>query len=302
MAMQKHHTYALWIIIGWIVVLTIGTVIWTIVRDTSPATDSRSATSSTDSELPEPTDPFASVAEPQPPALFQYIEITEGCWPFLGADCVNAYSAPATTSAPLKQLRKGTVLQVGEEIETDTGIWYKITFSNEWIRYPERVPANLYVHASSTRSFLLEEPQELDDTTYQTLLTATTSYATEKHIIIDRSDQTLTAYAGTTVFLEEHISTGLNVTPTPRGEFIVFRKTPSRYMQGPLPGISAKYYDLPGVPWNLYFTKQGGAIHGTYWHDSFGKQYSSGCVNMPLATAQKLYEWAELGTRVIVRD
>ena len=35
------------------------------------------------------------------------------------------------------------------------------------------------------------------------------------------------------------------------------RQTPSRYMQGPVPGISDDEYDLPGVPWTMYFTKQG---------------------------------------------
>ena len=73
-------------------------------------------------------------------------------------------------------------------------------------------------------------------------------------------------------------------------------------MQGPIPGISAKEYDLPGVPWDIYFTKEGAAIHGTYWHENFGTRASNGCVNLPLEAARKLYEWAELGARVIVRD
>ena len=73
-------------------------------------------------------------------------------------------------------------------------------------------------------------------------------------------------------------------------------------MQGPLPGISDQYYDLPGVPWNLYFTEQGAVIHGAYWHDHFGERWSHGCVNLPAEVAHKLYEWADLGTPVIVQD
>jgi lipoprotein-anchoring transpeptidase ErfK/SrfK len=98
------------------------------------------------------------------------------------------------------------------------------------------------------------------------------------------------------------ISTGLELTPTPRGEFKVYLKTPTRYMQGPLPGISNQYYDLPGVPWNLYFTKEGAVIHGAYWHQSFGKPYSHGCVNVDPLLARTLYEWTDLGTSVVVRD
>ena len=83
---------------------------------------------------------------------------------------------------------------------------------------------------------------------------------------------------------------------------MIFKKTPSRYMQGPLPGITDQYYDLPGVPWNLYFTSGGAVIHGAYWHDKFGQPWSHGCVNVPLAEAQKLYKWVDLGTQVIVRN
>ena len=73
-------------------------------------------------------------------------------------------------------------------------------------------------------------------------------------------------------------------------------------MQGPIPGVSSHYYDLPGVPWNLYFSKEGAVIHGAYWHTSFGKQWSNGCVNLPIATAEKIYKWADVGTKVVVRD
>jgi lipoprotein-anchoring transpeptidase ErfK/SrfK len=94
----------------------------------------------------------------------------------------------------------------------------------------------------------------------------------------------------------------LLLTPTPRGTFTIYKKTPSRYMQGPLPGISDQYYDLPGVPWTLYFTQEGAAIHGAYWHNNFGQRWSHGCVNVSLTEAETLYRWADVGTQVIVRD
>ena len=72
-------------------------------------------------------------------------------------------------------------------------------------------------------------------------------------------------------------------------------------MQGPIVGVSDQYYDLPGVPWDLYFTKGGDVIHGAYWHDKFGQPWSHGCVNLPLDQAEKLYLWADVGTPVIVQ-
>ena len=74
-------------------------------------------------------------------------------------------------------------------------------------------------------------------------------------------------------------------------------------MQGPLPNLSSRQvYDLPGVPWNLYFTSGGAVIHGAYWHTSFGTPYSHGCVNLLPADARKIYDWADVGTTVTVRD
>ena len=102
--------------------------------------------------------------------------------------------------------------------------------------------------------------------------------------------------------MKAKVSTGIKGTPTPRGTFTIFKKQPSRYMQGPLPYISKHYFDLPGVPWDMYFTEEGAAIHGAYWHTDFGKKHSNGCVNLPVALSKKLYFWADVGTEVTVRD
>jgi lipoprotein-anchoring transpeptidase ErfK/SrfK len=105
--------------------------------------------------------------------------------------------------------------------------------------------------------------------------------STTKRIVVDLSQEKLYAYDGDTLFMQEAISNGLDATPTPKGTFTVYKKTPSRYMQGPIEGVSDQYYDLPGVPWNLYFTVGGAVIHGAYWHDHFGEPWSHGCVNLP---------------------
>lgn len=282
MVINKHWKYALWIIAIWTVVFIIGTSIWTLnKKDESGITEDKLQESSTETPIVET------------PVLYDYIEIENGCGPSIDETCVQMRTKPATTSPTVAPLRKGVVLRVSEIIENENGTWYKVTF-DEWLRYPYRLPKDLYVSGENVQLFKYEGREELNS--------ASSTVKTEKKILVDRSDQKLYAYEGEVLFMEESVSTGLNITPTPRGTFRIFMKTPSRYMQGPLPGISAKYYDLPGVPWNLFFTEQGGAIHGTYWHDHFGQQWSSGCVNVSLDNAKKLYEWADLGTEVIVQD
>lgn len=221
-----------------------------------------------------------------------YVAVTDSCGPHFQGECVRVRSGPGTSFPVVTQLRNGMVLRTDGVVEGDGITWYKVIF-DEWLRYPERLKSNWYVAAN-----FVTPVSDHDE-----LLQGDMATSSSKRIVVDRSDQTLTAYNGSDIFMISSISTGLELTPTPRGEFTIFKKTPSRYMQGPLPYLASnQYYDLPGVPWNLYFTEAGAVIHGAYWHESFGKPYSHGCVNMTPTEAEKLYHWAEVGTKILVRD
>lgn len=228
--------------------------------------------------------------------LLHYVEIINGCGPYHNeTPCINMRSGPGVDYASVQHLRTGMVLQV--EATTTQGSdreWYKV-IPDKTIRYPERITSDWYiaVDPESIRAFT---------DTGDKLLTRDTVVQKGKRIIVDISNEKLTAYDGDTIFMEEPISTGLDDTPTPRGQFTVFKKMPSRYMQGPIPEVSDQFYDLPGVPWNLYFTSGGAVIHGAYWHDHFGSKWSHGCVNLPPQKAKELYEWTELGTTVVVQN
>lgn len=236
-------------------------------------------------------DPDMEEEEEKPSPLYQYIEVTDSCGTAYDGVCVNVRSKPSTDAPAVFKARNGMVLKVKGKVEGGGREWYRITF-DEWLRYPERVTGEMYIAADFVTPFVDEGNVEITKLTKKT----------DKRIIVDRSEQKLYAYEGDVLFMEEAASTGLDTTPTPRGTFTVFKKRPSRYMQGPIPEISQKYYDLPGVPWNLYFTEQGAIIHGAYWHEHFGEQWSNGCVNLPMDKAEKLYKWADVGTKVTVRD
>lgn len=230
------------------------------------------------------------VVQETPPV--QYMEVLDGCAAHFEGACVNVRSRPSVEAPAVTHLRNGVVLRVEKVVHAEDRDWYKITF-DEWVRYPDRVANEWYVAAGDyVRLFSHAPPEKL----------VGRAATTTKRIVVDRTLQTLYAYDGDELFMEEHISTGLDDTPTPRGQFKIFSKTPSRYMQGPVPGISDQEFDLPGVPWTMYFTNEGGAIHGAYWHNNFGEQWSHGCVNLPPEKAKTLYEWADLGTPVWVHD
>ncbi len=114
----------------------------------------------------------------------------------------------------------------------------------------------------------------------------------QRWIDIDLSAQSLTAYEGNTQVFNTLVSTGL-AFPTPVGTYSVLYKVRSQRMTGP-------GYDLPNVPWVMYFTNRGHAIHGAYWHNNFGQPMSHGCVNMRPSEAQWLYDFTPNGTTVVV--
>jgi lipoprotein-anchoring transpeptidase ErfK/SrfK len=119
----------------------------------------------------------------------------------------------------------------------------------------------------------------------------------QKSIVVSVGQQMLWAYKGDNVVLSSYVSTGRAGFDTPVGSYAVLTKLPSQTMEGVIGG---EYYNVPDVPWVLYFTNSGHALHGTYWHNSFGTPMSHGCVNLPLDVAAWLYDWAPVGTRVLI--
>ena len=112
-----------------------------------------------------------------------------------------------------------------------------------------------------------------------------------KWIDVNLSTQTLVAYSGSTPVFTARVSTGLPATPTVVGTFKIYVKYSSAPMQGP------DYY-LPNVPYVMYFYR-GYSLHGTYWHNNFGTPMSHGCVNLATPDAEWLFNWAEVGTKVV---
>lgn len=125
--------------------------------------------------------------------------------------------------------------------------------------------------------------------TDQAVLGTTTESGEEKWIEVSLDEQKLRAWEGNKLIMEFPISSGL-WTPTPKGTFSIWHKTRNQTMSGGSKELGTYYY-LPNVPHNMFFHK-GYAIHGAYWHNNFGHPMSHGCVNSPLASVAKLFEWA----------
>lgn len=152
-------------------------------------------------------------------------------------------------------------------------VFYRIT--DEWLRYDYWVTA-AHMRPVETSEFdpILEYgPEE------------------NKKIVVSLNDQSLMAMAQNQVVYTCKISTGVRYMETPKGEFFVNRKYPSKHMGNGGLTNDLFAYELPGIPWTTFFHNTGIAFHGTYWHNNFGIPMSQGCVNMKNQDALWLFRW-----------
>ena len=124
--------------------------------------------------------------------------------------------------------------------------------------------------------------------------------AGDLEVVVSLGAQRLWAYEGEEMVLTTLVSTGTAETPevaTPVGQWRISVKLPLETMEGVANGEAYRVEDVPHV---MYFTDEGHALHGTYWHNNFGTPMSHGCVNLPLDVAAWMYGWAPEGTAVTV--
>ena len=114
----------------------------------------------------------------------------------------------------------------------------------------------------------------------------------ERWIDVDLTNQKLVAYEGHLPVFESLVSSGLARYPTVTGQFRIWLRFKAQDMNGRRLGYD---YYLRNVPFVQYFY-QDYALHGTFWHSSFGRPMSHGCVNLPTPAAEWLFNWAEHGT------
>ena len=153
----------------------------------------------------------------------------------------------------------------------DGSYWYQV--------YDKQIELTFYVNAKDMRLVPDEELTPLSPDIPDTL----------KLIHVDLRTQYVTAFEGEKMVYRSRCSSGAG-PKTPLGNFQTYHKGPSIHMTNE-GDAEANIYDLPGVPWCTFFTGNGEAFHGTYWHNDFGKPRSHGCINLPNSAAKFIYRW-----------
>lgn len=120
----------------------------------------------------------------------------------------------------------------------------------------------------------------------------------DRWVEVDLSEQRTYLWLGNERIASFLISSGIAKYPTVTGEFAVRYKTPKQTMTGGS-RATGDYYSTPNVRWVSYFYGDY-ALHGAWWHNNFGQPMSHGCINMRDEDAKIVYDFAPVGTKVIV--
>lgn len=131
---------------------------------------------------------------------------------------------------------------------------------------------------------------------------AVTPAAFSKVIVADVTTKKMWAFQNGKQINSWLVSAGKPTTPTPIGEFHIYAKFTVQDMSGY--NLDGSKYFQPNVRWVNYFY-EGSAIHGVYWHPLswFGAINSShGCIGVPDNEAQWIFNWAPIGTTIIVHQ
>jgi len=98
---------------------------------------------------------------------------------------------------------------------------------------------------------------------------------------VDKATQTMTVTVDGAKLYTWKVSTGMADYDTPEGEFRAFRMERKHF--------SREWDDAP-MPYSIFFTQEGHAIHGSYDVKHLGRPASHGCVRLAKENAAVLFE------------
>ena len=115
----------------------------------------------------------------------------------------------------------------------------------------------------------------------------------------------LTAYDGGRMVMNTLAIKGTIANQTPTGTFSIQRRVQDETMDSGTLGVDPHGpggYHLEHVLYTQYFTGDGASIHYNYWSSNFGYSGSHGCLGLDLQDSQFLWNWADVGTTVVIRS
>lgn len=251
-----------------------------LVDDKYTPVPAQTATATSTKVPPSSTAVPTATATPTPDGQVPTTEgVYTGLWIGEMSSGGNVRTGPGLDQRVLKGWPAGRrVLLFQQARDSKGGIWYRVSD-------PPEEP--MYVHSSLIRKVM---PVVYEGAKYK-----------GKWININITQQVVTAYQDGTPVKVTLTSTGKGDNPTELGVWKIYLRVPIQDMEGGNKA-SGDYYNLKDVPWVQYFHTSGEGLHGTYWHDNFGRPMSHGCINLSTPIAKWFYDFGHLGMIVYAHN
>jgi hypothetical protein len=113
----------------------------------------------------------------------------------------------------------------------------------------------------------------------------------------------VTAYEGDTPVNSFLTIKGAGPRPTPTGVFTILRRVANETMNSDtigIPRFGPGGYYLTNVLFTQYFTGDGASLHYNYWSSNWGYPGSHGCLGLTYRDSAWLWDWARIGTPVVI--
>jgi len=196
----------------------------------------------------------------------------------------NVRRDPSTGSAEVGALAYGDPVVVvdwveGEEVFDGANIWAKLKDGT-------------YVYARNVgRAAPVAPPPLAPDAPWE-----------GKWIDVHLTQQLMVAYEGRTPVRTVVATTGMPGWETPTGWYAINHRVANETMESGAIGAE-EFFKLEDVLFTQYFTDRGHALHFAWWRtpETIGRPGSHGCLNMLLDDSRFFWDWATIGTPVIVR-
>ena len=155
-----------------------------------------------------------------------------------------------------------------------------------------------------------------DEQSYLAQVPAQYGQQESKIIYVSLSGQFIQAIQNGKILRWAYVITGRGTLPTPQGYFQIYTKDSPLTFLPASKDPHSPFFGYPSkVQYGMLFHDGGFYIHDTWWHTVYGpglefdhwdpgrqeeQEGSHGCVNTPLEMEAFLFQWAQIGTPVLV--
>ena len=200
---------------------------------------------------------------------------------------INLRAEPSTTSATVGVVPRRSPVTVarwvsGQEVLPDQPSWAQLA-------------DGVYIYSALLRPAAIDVAPRLP----------AGAPASGRWIDANLTHQVAIAYEGRTPVYQARFCSGRPSWETTTGTLRVLWRVEKETMDSStLMGLDAARasYRVEDIKWTQYFTNDGQAIHHNYWRDPalFGIPSSHGCLGMLETHAHWLWEWATVGTPLVI--